>query len=207
MKITKLSSAKSFPLPIYKKIKIAKAVDKTGEEFSVYAGLDKKIAVQLKKLSLDKKDTELQENTGDRKRFGLGSYTAWYKQNRTPFVLVHNKTNALAAIVWFGPKPLGKKSIKFDKGKKLKKAKPEPYEGNWHTISYRAYPDFRGKGLTKKFGFFVIDAYMKKFPGIRLWAGIDTENEASRRISEAWGFKTLEKLSDRKAKWLVMVKY
>ncbi len=198
------------PLSIYKSIKIGEAVSKDGENFSIFIGLDKKIVSQLKTLSLDKKDEELQKNTGDRKRFGEGSYSDWYKKNRIPFILVHTSTAALAVLVWFGPKMLGKKSIKYQKSKELTKEEielPKDKIENWHTISYRAYPNFRGKGLTKKFATSVIEIYMKKFPNIKLWSGIDARNAASRKLAESLGFKILEKLSDRKENWLVMVKY
>lgn len=209
MKITLTSKLKSasFPLPIYKSRKIAEAVSKSGEIFSILAGLDKKLVLQLKNLSLDKKDKELQKNTGDRKRFGEGSYAEWYKKNRVPFALVHTVTNTLAALVWFGPKSLGQKSIRFFKNQKLEKKAVFARADDWHTIAFRSYPPFRGKGLTKEFVAFCTYVYMKKFSNIKIWAGIDTYNAASEKLSLGLGFKTLERLSDRKAHWLVMVKY
>ncbi len=192
-------------MKIFKKTKIGQIYSKDGDKFFIFAGLDKKLVAELKALSLNKKDKELQKNTGDLKRFGLGSYSEWYKKNRTPFALVHEKTGALAGLVWFGPKALGEKSIKYGiEGKKVKK---ESKKNTWHTIAYRAYPPFRGKGITKKFTAFATDVYMKNFPNIKVWAGIDDRNKASQKLSEGLGFKTLEKLSDKKAHWLVMVKY
>ena len=90
-----------FPLPIYRTIKIGEAFSKDKEKFFIIVGLDKKMIEQLKKLSIDENDIELQKNTSDLKRFGLGSYKNWYKKERTPFILVHTNTNTLAAIVWF----------------------------------------------------------------------------------------------------------
>src|SRR3989344_5796473 len=116
MEIIPLENIKipSLPLPVYENIKIADCTSKDGEEFSIFVGLDKNLIEQLKKYSLDENDTELQKNTGDMKRFGLGSYEDWYKKERTPFALVQKNTNTLAALIWFGPKFLGKKSMKFE---------------------------------------------------------------------------------------------
>ena len=63
-----------FPLPIYSAINIAEAVSRDEEKFSVFVGLDEKMVEQLKKLSGDLSDEDLQKNTSDLKRFGLGSY-------------------------------------------------------------------------------------------------------------------------------------
>ena len=203
MKIVKKFNTKlpSLPLPIYKNVKIAEAVSKDKDKFDIFIGLDKKKVAQLKAYSSDKNDKELQKNTGDRNRFGEGSYKDWYKKIRTPFVLIHRQSDALAAIVWFGPKPLGKKFPRLGKEEIYK------IQDNWHTISYRSYPEWRGKGFMRKFVNFAADLYMKKFPNIRIWTGIDTRNKASKKLSLGLGFKTLEKLSDRKDHWLVMVKY
>lgn len=197
----------NFPLPIYKSIKIANSVSETGDKFSIFAGLDKKKVKELKKLSLDKSDVDLQKNTSDLARFGKGSYEKWYKKNRTPFALVHNATDTLAGLIWFGPKQLGLKSLKHLSKKELALEKNSVYRGTWHTISYRSYPGFRGKGLMKDFGIFVMDIYLKKFPDIKLWNSTNKENSAGTRYAESLGFKLNEKLSDKKKNWLVMVKY
>src|SRR3989339_556524 len=90
----------SLPLLMYTNINIADATSKEGDNFSVFVGLDKEKVIQLKALSLDESDIEIQKNTSDRKRFGLGKYEDWYKKNRTPFVLVQKNTNKLAARIW-----------------------------------------------------------------------------------------------------------
>jgi|SRR3989344_1861526 len=207
MKIIPKSNLKlpTFPLPVYNSIKIAKATGDMGK-FSIYIGLDKKRVKELKKLSSDKNDADLQKNTSDLKRFGLGSYEKWYKKNRTPFALVHDDTNSLAGLIWFGPKLLGRKSLKHLSSKELTE-EYNPYEGIWHTISYRSYPQFRGKGLMKDFGIFVMDIYLKKFPGIKLWNSNNAENNAGTAYALSLGFKLNEKLSDREENWFVMVKY
>lgn len=167
----------SFPLPIYNEINIADAIGKDGDNFSVFLGLDKKMVAQLKVLSLDQNDTEIQKNTSDSKRFGVGSYEDWYKKNRTPFALVHEKTNKLAALVWFGPEPLvGER-------------------GNWHTVAWRSYPSFRGKGLMKEFTKFAMNIYSKNIPNIKLWITVKKENAGSVGLATFLGFQELEKLS------------
>ena len=196
-----------FPPIIYNTVKIADAVSKEGENFSIFAGWDKKMVEQLKNLSSDKKNVELQNNTSDFIRFSEGSYEQWYKKRRTPFALIHNNTNALAGVAWFGPKLLGRKSIKHLNEKELKENEISLNNDNWHTISYRCYPNFRGKGLTKKFVAFVMDVYLKNVPHVKLWAGINTENIASEKLAEGLGFKRFDKLSDDNSHHIVMVKY
>lgn len=197
----------TFPLPIYKTIKIGEAISKNEENFSIFVGLDKEIVAQLKTLSLDENDVELQKNTSDKKRFGLGSYEDWYRKGRTPFTLIHTATNTLAGIVWFGPKPLGRKSLKHLGNKELELDETLLDNDNWHTLGYRSYPNFRGKGLVKEFVIFSMNVYLKNVPHIKLWAGINTENIASEKLAEGLGFKSLEKLSDDNSHYLVMVKY
>jgi len=176
-----------FPLPIYETIKIGEAVGKDGENFYIFVGLDKKIASQLKQLSLDESDLDLQKNTSDKKRFGLGSYEDWYKKNRTPFALIHKDTNALATLVWFGPEPLALK------------------EGDWHTAAWRSYPSFRGKGLMKDFTKFAMDIYVKNVPNIKLWISVKKGNTGSIGLAQALGFQKLQETSTDAS--LSMVKY
>lgn len=175
------------PLPIYKIIEIGKVTGKDGEKFSIFVGLNEEMIAQLKTLSLDGGDTELQKNTSDFKRFGKGSYEDWYKKNRTPFALVHAKTDKLAAIVWFGPEPLT--------GNK----------GNLHTVAWRSYPVFRGKGLMKEFTKFVMDIYIKTVPNIKFWITVKKENTGSVGFAQTLGFKELQGASNEFS--LIMVKY
>lgn len=203
MEITPKENIKSlkFPLPIYSIIHIADAVSRDGKEFSIVVGLDKDMIAQLKELSLDDNDVDLQKNTGDKKRFGEGSYEDWYKKGRIPFILVHKNTNALAALIWFGAKPLGKKSIKFGEGSEIVNK-----EKDWHTLALRSYPPYRGKGLMKDFAKFTIDFYEKKFPNAKLWEGMDSRNNAIIKLNTELGFTTNEASSDRESNWLIMVK-
>ena len=190
----------SLPLPIYSAIRIADGIGKDGEEFDVYVGLEKKYIEQLKQLSLDNKDVDLQSHTGDRARFGEGSYEVWYNKSRTPFCLIHKRTDALAAFIWFGPKPLGEKSLKFRKDREYEK------QDIWHTISCRSYPLFRGKGLMKNFIKFAMDIYKNHFPSVMIWNGMDDRNTAMVKLSSDLGFETDKENSDLSEHWLVMVK-
>lgn len=177
----------SLPLPIFHSIHIADAIARDGEEFSVFVGLEKKYVEQLKQLSLDKNDIDLQNNTGDRERFGEGSYEDWYKKPRTPFTLIHKKTDALAALVWLGPSPL------------------LPNQENWHTVGWRSYKPFRGKGIMKVFAQFVIDFYRGKVSNTKLWIEIRNENTGSIKLATGLDFQILEEESDDVS--LVMVLY
>src|SRR6185369_6859766 len=108
-----LPSALVFPLPLYESVPIAEATSRDGESFMIVAGLDKHMAEQVKQYSLDESDSELIENTSDKRRFGEGSYEEWYSKQRTPFALIHEKTDTVTAICWFGPKAFGRKSMKY----------------------------------------------------------------------------------------------
>jgi len=168
----------SLPLPIYETMHIADAIGKDGEKFSLLVGLDKNLALQLKTRSLDLNDIELQKNTSDFKRFGVGSYEDWYKKNRTPFALVHNDTGILTTIIWFGPEPLISD------------------ENNWHTVAWRSYIPFRGKGLMKDFSNFAMNFYLKYFPNIHLWISLKNGNIGSQELASRLGFQILKEKSD-----------
>jgi RimJ/RimL family protein N-acetyltransferase len=193
----------SFPLPLYTSIPIGTMRGIDGDEFSVVAGLDKGLAVQLKEKSLDMSDTETQRNTSDRERFGEGSYEAWYAKNRTPFALVHT-SGVLAALAWFGPKPLGRKSLRHLSDAERAKDASLDAEG-WHTVTYRSYPPFRGKKLMKPFMRSAIDVYRRVFPEAKLWAGVFEENPASRALATKLGFTVDETASDLDSHSTVMV--
>jgi hypothetical protein len=190
----------SLPLPIYSAIRIADAIAQDGEEFDVYVGLQEKNIEQLKKLSLDKNDLDLQNHTGDRARFGEGSYEYWYEKGRTPFCLINKRSDALASLVWFGPKPLGEKSIRFRKDREYED------QNIWHTISCRSYPPFRGKGNMGSFANFVIDVYKSKFPNTKIWAGTDDRNIAMVKLTTELGFELDAEHSDLPEHWMVTVK-
>ncbi|OGI60477.1 hypothetical protein A2641_02990 [Candidatus Nomurabacteria bacterium RIFCSPHIGHO2_01_FULL_37_25] len=186
----------NLPLPIYNTVIIGEATNKEGKEFSIFIGLDKNMVTQLKALSLDENDVELQNNTSDLKRFGEGLYEDWYKKNRTPFALAHGDTNTLAAIIWLGPKPLGRKSLKHLSNEQISKDETELNNKDWHTLSARCYAPFRGTGVMKYFGNFVVDFYLKKFPGIKLWSTIERGNTASLNLFLSLGFIIKEEISD-----------
>lgn len=175
-----------FPLPIYSVTEIGDAISKDGDNFYIFAGLDEKMVSQLKILSLDKNDTEIQKNTSDLKRFGIGLYEDWYKKNRTPFALVQKNTNKLAALIWFGPESL------------------DGNKGNFHTSAWRSYPSFRGKGLMKEFARFVMDIYAKNTPDIKFWITVKKENAGSIGFAKALGFLELSEASNDTS--LIMVK-
>ncbi len=179
----------SFPLPLYHSVRIGEAAAKDGSRFFLYAGLTKERVAELKRLSFNETDAELQHYTSDRARFGTGSYEEWYAKGRTPFALVAAETDELAALVLLG--------------QKLIDSRPDK---NYHTISYRCYPHFRGRGLMKKFAVYAIEVYTKRMPEIKLWARILTENAASQGLAKHLGFAIDEALSDRKNHQLIMIR-
>ena len=193
------------PLPIYTSYPLELITARDGEEFSLVIGLDRGLVAQLKEKSLDESDIEIQSHTSDRKRFGEGSYEAWYAKERTPFALVEKKTGMLAALVWFGPKPLGRKSLKYLSEAELEKEGRQEKDA-WHTVVYRSYPPFRGKGLMTNFLRRAMDVYLQHYPNVKLWAGMSGVNVASAGLVGKLGFKKDEKLVDTEANWFAMVK-
>ncbi len=203
--ITPTGEAIPRPLPIHTMTKIGSLTAKDGEVFSVFAGADEAVVAQLKAYSLDASDAAIQDNTSDRARFGEGSYEEWYSKDRTPFSLIHDAAGKLAAFVWFGPKPLGRKSLKYlsddERAKEL-----EQKEDVWHTLVYRSYAPFRGKGIMGEFTRFAIDEYLKLYPGAKLWTGMSASNEASIALSTKLGFQRRDDLFDPEKNWVAMTR-
>jgi RimJ/RimL family protein N-acetyltransferase len=194
--IKTLGMMPALPIPIYSSVRIGSMRSRDGDMFTIYAGLELDQVAQLRAYSLDENDEEIQKNTSDRQRFGEGSYEKWYAKVRVPFALVHDSTGTLAAITWFGPKPLGRKSLKHLSAEERTQDERSLDAGDWHTIVYRAYGSYRGKGLMKAFVKFTMDAYRTVHPGSKIWAGIYAENPASRGLVEKLGFKMRADLSD-----------
>jgi len=178
----------ALPLSIYETNTISEIMGRDGTVFRLQAGLSKEHAVQLKKYSLDETDEALQNNTSDRKRFGEGSYEDWYSNSRVPFSVVDTSTNRLAAFIWFGPKPLGAKSISHLTDEEQKKILSTDAE-NWHTIAYRSYSPYRGVGIIKKAVVAATEIYLRIFPDAQLWAILDKKNFASLGLSKALGYE------------------
>lgn len=191
------------PLPVFGMHKIASLTSRDGESFSVCVGADKEVAEQLRAKSLDKTDTDIQSDTSDRQRFGEGSYEEWYSKDRTPFVLMHDATKQLAAFVWFGPKPLGRKSLKYLSESELQ-VEGSQVAAEWHTISYRSYPPFRGTGIMTPFVTFAIEQYRSLQPGVRIWAGIDATNPTSVGFIKKLGFTLDESVSDHERQVFIL---
>jgi RimJ/RimL family protein N-acetyltransferase len=193
----------TLPLPIFTSVSIGEMTGKTGEVFNIVIGLDKGHVAQLKKYSLDMSDTDLQENTSDFARFGDGSYEEWYAKDRVPFALVHKETGTLAALIWFGPKPFGRKSLKHLSAEERAQDEKQMDSGNWHTIVFRAYNPYRGQGLMKGFALKTIEIYKHYFPSARIWAGINAKNAASIALSEKIGLHKEASVSDEN--WTAMI--
>lgn len=194
----------ALPIPLYTATRIGSLHTKDGGVFEIKAGLDDALIAQLKTRSLDVTDIEIQNNTSDRERFGEGSYKEWYEKGRVPFALVDAQGN-LAALAWFGPKPLGRKSLKHLTPEERTQDERELDSGDWHTIVYRAYNPYRGKGLMKAFVKFTMDSYRSAYPQSKIWAGIYADNPASKTLSERLGFKERADLSDATLHETVMV--
>ena len=77
---------------------------------------------------------------------------------------------------------------------------------NWHTIVFRSYPPFRGKGLMKNFALFAMDIYKKHFPNAIFWLGTNDMNKGMRKLGSELNFEPDENASDLSMNWLVMVK-
>lgn len=189
-----LDNLPAIPLPLFAMVPIGALTTRDGEELTVYMGASEEVVGALKKRSLDTSDTDIQDHTSDRVRFGEGSYEDWYNKGRTPFSLL-NDAGELAAFAWFGPKPLGRKSLKH-LSKEERAAESSQHEEVWHTVSYRAYPPYRGKGIMTPFIRFAIDIYREATNGAQLWAGINPHNPASVGLIQKLGFVKDEDTSD-----------
>jgi Acetyltransferase (GNAT) family len=190
-------------IPLYESHPLGSIRSKDGRIFSILIGLDRDLVSQLKERSLDTSDIELQNNTSDFKRFGEGSYEEWYEKDRTPYALV-SEDGKLAALAWFGSKPLGRKSLRFLSDEELAKEN-EQEKTHWHTIVYRSYAPFRGIGVVTPFVRFAMNDYKKRYPDAKLWAGISTDNAASIALATKLGFKQDPKYIDTEAHWCAMV--
>lgn len=192
----------SLPLPLYGMLKIGDCAAPDGEEFTMWIGADKGVVEQLKEKSLDESDVDIQNNTSDRNRFGEGSYEEWYSKDRTPFSLLA-PDGSLAAFVWFGPKPLGRPSLKYlsgeDRAKEL-----EQKEDVWHTLVYRSYAPYRGKGLMTDFVRFATNIYREHYPEAKFWVGMGADNAGSAALATKLGYQSRDDLFDAEKNWQAM---
>jgi hypothetical protein len=202
IRLSQQAMPESIPLPVFESVEVGTA-ENNGESFVIYLGLNTDMVEKLKKLSLDTSDTTLQEHTSDFKRFGEGSYGEWYAKSRVPFALVHKNSGALAALVWFGPKPLGRKSMKHLSPDQIQEEKNID-SGNYHCATYRSYIPIRGTGIMKEFLRAATDIYLQYFPGAILWTGISRTNPGSIALSGKLGYEIDEAVSD--PTWVAMVK-
>jgi len=192
----------SFPLPLFGMIRIGTLTSRDNEEFSVWIGADKETVAKLKEKSLDTADTDIQENTSDRERFGEGSYEDWYAKDRTPFTLLA-PDGSLAAFAWFGPKPLGRPSLKYLTEEERAK-ESEQKEDVWHTLVYRSYAPYRGKGLMTDFVRFATDEYKKHYPDAKFWVGMSADNAGSAALATKLGYIRRDDLFDAEKHWIAM---
>ncbi len=192
----------SLSLPLYGTIKLGTLASREGEEFSIWIGADMDVVDKLKAKSLDEADIDIQKNTSDRARFGEGSYEEWYSKDRTPFALLAPE-GSLAAFVWFGPKPLGRPSLKYlspeDRAKEL-----EQKEDVWHTLVYRSYAPYRGKGLMTDFVRFATEKYKEHYPDAKLWVGMSADNAGSASLATKLGYNRRDDLYDGEKNWIAM---
>lgn len=203
--IASAESGASGRLALGESRKIASATSADGSVFSIVEGLDENLIAQLRERSLDLSDTELQ-TTSDYARFGTGSYADWFaSKERTMFALV-SADGALAALAWFGPKPLGRKSMKHLSTEELSQNEKAMDSAGWHTIVYRSYAPYRGKGLMTDFVRFAMETYQARYPGSKMWAGIFSNNPASLGLTKKLGFIVDESASDGDSAETILVK-
>jgi RimJ/RimL family protein N-acetyltransferase len=193
----------SLPLALYETCRIGTIETDAGQVFKLVLGLDAQGVAQLKTLSCAD-DPALRENTSDYERFGIGSYEEWYAKGRSIFALLDETNDALAAIVWYGPKPFGRKSLKhLPPGEQAREKESVKEAGDWHTIVVRSYPPYRGTGIMTGFVQETLNIYKKYFPSARVWAGINGGNAGSIRLFEKLGFTRSEEIST--SEWVGMV--
>ncbi|TSC62165.1 MAG: hypothetical protein Athens041674_558 [Parcubacteria group bacterium Athens0416_74] len=192
------------PVPLYTSIPVGRMTDDAGESYAIVLGLSKDVIEQLREKSVDTSDEALQKNTSDFERFGKeGAYEEWYTKERTPFVLL-SKDSSLAALAWFGPKAIGRKSLRHLSGEELKEEYKQD-EKEWHTIVYRSYNPFRGRRLMTPFVQFALDTYRSFYPDAKIWAGISLDNAASIALAHKLGFKEDKAYTDVAKNWTAMI--
>lgn len=200
--IDEASLPTGLPLGLFETAAIGSVETDSGQTFRLQIGLDQDGAAKLRELSLAD-DPALRENTSDYERFGKGSYEEWYSKGRTAFVLLDN-AGSIAALISYGPKPLGRKSLKHlspeEQAREMESAKEA---GDWHTIGFRSYPPYRGVGIMTGFAKATLDVYKRYFPSARIWAGINGTNAGSIRLCEKLGFTKDESISSDE--WVGMI--
>lgn len=171
--IAPVPASLSLPLPLYGSVVLATLTSRDGAPFTVQAGLSEAQAALLRERSLDAADELLQRQTSDRKRFGEGSYEAWYGKGRFPLVLL-DAQGKLAALIWFGAEPM---------------PGGDP-SALWDTIAFRSYPPYRGIGIMSSFGRYALAKHDELFPGQRIWLVTDADNAAGVALYEKLGFES-----------------
>lgn len=200
--IDRIQAVYTLPLPCYVQVALGTLVTPDGKRFAVYAGADERTIGLLRERSNDPTDAAIRDFTSDRERFGEGSYEEWYAKDRTPFVLL-SETGELAAFAWFGPKPLGRKSLKYLSDEERAKEGAQ-HEDVWHTLVYRSYAPYRGKGLMTDFVRFATTIYKKHFPDAKLWVGMSANNAGSTALATKLGYKRRDDLYDAEKNWVAM---
>ncbi len=204
--VTPLAEGSAEQLPLYESRTLANATRIDGTRFRIVEGLDRERVRQLKERALDESDTELRK-TSDYDRFGMGSYEDWYaSKERTMFALLEERSGALAALAWFGPKPLGRKPRRHLSEEARAEDERTMDTDGWHTIVYRSYAPYRGKGLMTDFVRFTMDTYEKTHPGAKLWAGIFSHLPGSMELAKKLGFTISESLSDGDSNETILIK-
>lgn len=179
------------PLPIYGAHQIGAVTLESFGECTVFAGMTEDIVSQLITRSQNSADEAL-ARTSDSARFAtLETYATWYAQGRTPFILIHQKTNDIMALVWIGPKPLGQHPAGATSMEE--RGVETTTSAVWDTVSFRSYPPYRGGGFMTSFTQYVLDTYRAQYPEHRLWVSIDRENSASQALAGKLGFTLSEK--------------
>lgn len=159
------------------KIKILESIN----GFDLFLWITDKNIEELINYSLDKKDTELLDNTSDEKRFSsIQKVKNWYNDdNRYVFTLV-NKKWELAWIWWWRPSnlPAIKKIFSQEIYNEIIANKE-----NFHTSGIRIYPNFRGKWLAKNL-LKSENYYSYIFPDCYMSIDIESDNIPSQKSYE-----------------------
>lgn len=182
----------TFPQSLFDCQKIASAKHADLGSFSVYVGLSEKYANDIKKYSLDKSDTALQEATGDYERFGKSDYPERYKKKpRTQIILVHDESDEIASFIWFGPRNVPK-DIEIIGDQEKGGALPvlAQQKGGWFTGSYRTYGIYRGVKITRTFSLYVLELYATLHPQTNMWLAVQMHNAPAIGLYQKLGFHT-----------------
>jgi hypothetical protein len=145
------------------------------------SNLDKRLAAQLIKRTLDRRDARLREMTHDLSRFSSnGQLEQWWPGR--DLVCLQDGTGRLLGVIWIAEKPMPERSDYFN---------PELIRkhGPLRTVAIRTYGEARGHGLAKCFCEYSFARILRDQPRPHgIWYETKAANAAARHLGLSLDF-------------------